>query len=50
VDFYDYLKMLDKPDVALLYRVLRDKIMAQPKEASQQDYTVLGKLKVILNG
>lgn len=40
-------KLLAKEDIALLYRLLRDKLVKQI--GTDQEYEVLGKLKVILN-
>lgn len=48
----DYLQMLDKKDVALLYRTLRDSIkerIGKVPEVTEHEWIVLGKLKIILN-
>lgn len=48
----DYLQMLDKKDVALLYRTLRDLIKSKLQtgiEVTDAEYQTLGKLKIILN-
>lgn len=43
-------QLLSKQEYAMLYRALRDKVIAQGQDATtQEEFTVLGKLKVILN-
>lgn len=40
---------LSKVEIALLYRLLRDTMMATGAPVTDLEYQVLGKLKVILN-
>lgn len=46
------ISVLDKQDIALLYRALRDQVkdkLERGGQVTEQEYIVLGKLKIALN-